>query len=100
VVRRIGIDEGARWRLAGLLPVTGRSPKKVPAAERSRMLKLYRETYRGWNVKHFHEHLTRDHGFRWGYSWVKTQLYTAGRWNGQGGAGRIAASASASRARG
>jgi hypothetical protein len=33
------------------------SPKKVPAVERSRMLKLYRETYRGWNVKHFHEHL-------------------------------------------
>jgi hypothetical protein len=28
------------------------------------MFKLYRETYRGWNVKHFHEHLTRDHGFR------------------------------------
>jgi len=50
----------------------------VPAVERSRMLKLYRETYRGWNVKHFHEHLTRDHGFRWGYTWVKTALHTAG----------------------
>jgi hypothetical protein len=35
-------------------------------------------TYRGWNVKHFHEHLRRDHGFRWGYTWVKTQLHTAG----------------------
>jgi hypothetical protein len=41
--------------------------KKVPAVERSRILKLYRETYRGWNVKHFHERLTRDHGFRWGF---------------------------------
>jgi hypothetical protein len=29
-------------------------------------------------VKHFHEHLVQDHGFRWGYSWVKTQLHTAG----------------------
>jgi hypothetical protein len=29
-------------------------------------------------VKHFHEHLVRDHGFRWGYTWVKTQLHTAG----------------------
>jgi hypothetical protein len=42
------------------------------------MLDLYRGTYRGWNVKHFHEHLRRDHGFRWGYTWVKTELHTAG----------------------
>jgi transposase len=54
------------------------SPKRVPAAERERMLELYRGTYRGWNVKHFHEHLRRDHGFRWGYTFVKTQLHTAG----------------------
>jgi transposase len=54
------------------------SPKRVPSAEASRMLELYREAYRGWNVKHFHEHLRRDHGFRWGYTWVKTQLHTAG----------------------
>jgi transposase len=54
------------------------SPKRVPAAERDRMLALYREDYRGWNVKHFHEYLVRDHGFRWGYTWVKTQLHTAG----------------------
>jgi hypothetical protein len=42
------------------------------------MLELYREAYRGWNVKHFHERLVRDYGFRWGYTWVKTQLHTAG----------------------
>jgi len=54
------------------------SPKRVPAAETQRMLELYGETYRGWNVKHFHEHLVREHGFRWGYTWVKTQLHTAG----------------------
>ena len=54
------------------------SPKRVPAAEARRMLELYEETYRGWNVKHFHEHLVREHGFRWGYTWVKTQLHTAG----------------------
>jgi transposase len=54
------------------------SPKRVPVAERKRMLDLYRGTYRGWNVKHFHEHLTRDHHFRWGYTWVKAQLHTAG----------------------
>jgi len=54
------------------------SPKRVAATERERMLALYRDAYRGWNVKHFHEHLRRDHGFRWGYTWVKTQLHTAG----------------------
>jgi transposase len=54
------------------------SPKGVPAADARLMLELYRDAYRGWNVKHFHEHLVRDHGFRWGYTWVKTQLHTAG----------------------
>jgi transposase len=66
-------EEGLRDRRIGKP-----SPKQVPAAEASRMLTLYREVYRGWNVKHFHEHLVRDHGFRWGYTWVKTQLHTAG----------------------
>jgi transposase len=54
------------------------SPKRVPAVDAELMLELYRHAYRGWNVKHFHEHLVRDHGFRWGYTWVKTQLHTAG----------------------
>ncbi len=54
------------------------SPKRVPARDLRLMLELYRHSYRGWNVKHFHEHLVRDHNFRWGYTWVKTQLHTAG----------------------
>jgi transposase len=54
------------------------SPKRVPVADARLMLELYGGAYRGWNVKHFHEHLVRDHGFRWGYTWVKTQLHTAG----------------------
>lgn len=54
------------------------SPKRVPSADAQLMLELYGGVYRGWNVKHFHEHLVRDHGFRWGYTWVKTQLHTAG----------------------
>jgi transposase len=66
-------EEGLRDRRLGKP-----SSKRVPAAERDRMLALYREAYRGWNVKHFHEHLRRDYGFRWGYSWVKTQLHAAG----------------------
>jgi transposase len=54
------------------------SPKRVPARDVRLMLDLYRDCYRGWNVKHFHEHLVRDHNFRWGYTWVKTQLHAAG----------------------
>ena len=42
------------------------------------MLELYRTVYRGWNVKHFHEHGVRDHKFSWGYTWTKTQLHAAG----------------------
>jgi len=45
------------------------SPKRVPAAQTRAMLDVYERSYRGWNVKHFHEHLIRDHGFRWGYTW-------------------------------
>jgi hypothetical protein len=44
------------------------SPKRVPAAAAELTLELYGGMYRGWNVKHFHEHLMRDHGFRWGYT--------------------------------
>jgi hypothetical protein len=54
------------------------SPKRVPVGDARLMLELYGGVYRGWNVKHFHEHLVRDHGFRWGYTWTKTQLHTAG----------------------
>ena len=72
------------------------SPARVPKAELERMLGLYRGLYRGWNAKHFHEHLVREHGFAWGgagqgprqaklggvasggYTWTKTQLHAAG----------------------
>lgn len=54
------------------------SPKRIGAAELERMLHLYRSVYRGWNVRHFHEHGVRDHRFNWGYTWTKTQLHTAG----------------------
>ncbi len=65
--------EGLRDRRLGKV-----SPKRVPGSERDRMLALYREAYRGWNVMHFHDHLRRDHGFRLSYTFVKMQLHTAG----------------------
>jgi len=54
------------------------SAKRVPSEAAQLMKELYEGPYRGWNVKHFHEHLVRDHGFRWSYTWTKTQLQTAG----------------------
>jgi transposase len=73
-------DRYAEEGLEGL--VDGRlgkpSAKRVPASAIREVLELYRNAYPGWNVKHFHEHLVRDHKFRWGYTFVKTQLHTAG----------------------
>src|SRR5215471_1560909 len=69
-------EDGVEGRVDGRLGKP--SAKRVPARQREQMLALYRDAYRGWNVRHFHEHLRRDHGLRWGYTWVKTQLHTAG----------------------
>nr|WP_281405974.1 ISNCY family transposase [Mesorhizobium sp. B1-1-3] len=54
------------------------STRRVPAEAIEEMLELYRHRYLGWNVKHFHEHLLRDHHFSWGYTFIKTQLHAAG----------------------
>ncbi|RWA83651.1 MAG: helix-turn-helix domain-containing protein [Mesorhizobium sp.] len=54
------------------------STRRVPAEAIEEMLELYRHRNRGWNVKHFHEHLLRDHNFSWGYTFIKTQLHAAG----------------------
>ena len=54
------------------------SPKRVPVDEAMRVEALYRERYAGFTVKHFHEHLVKDHGFRWGYTWTKTFLHGRG----------------------
>ena len=54
------------------------SAKRVPVDEVAWLLEQYRSQYLGWNVKHFHEQLQKRPSFRWGYTWVKTQLQTAG----------------------
>jgi hypothetical protein len=51
--------------------------RRVPVDEVTWMLEEYERRYRGWNVKHFHEHLQEQHGKRWSYSWVKTKLQAA-----------------------
>jgi hypothetical protein len=53
------------------------SEKAVPAEVTEAILALYRHAYRGWNVKHFHEHLVRHHGYTLSYSCVKGRLQAA-----------------------
>ena len=59
------------------------SPQRVPVATVERVLRLYRERYADFNVRHFHvrhfhEVLQRDHGVGLSYSGVKKALQTAG----------------------
>jgi transposase len=54
------------------------SPKRVPMAEAERVLRLYREQYFDFNVRHFHEKLGHEHGITLSYTWVKNALQEAG----------------------
>jgi transposase len=54
------------------------SPHRAPPAEVERVLRLYRERYRGFNVRHFHDIARRQHDVRLSYSWVKDALQLAG----------------------
>lgn len=55
-----------------------RSGRAVPDCTAEEVEQLYRERYGGLTAKHFHEHLVRDHGFSWGYTWTKTYLQQRG----------------------
>lgn len=54
------------------------SPKRVPMKEAEKVLRLYREKYSDYNVKHFHEKLREEQGIELSYQWVKVALQTAG----------------------
>ena len=54
------------------------SPRLAPFAEVERILRLYRERYAGFNVRHFHQLVRRDEGVGLSYSFVKTALQKAG----------------------
>jgi transposase len=54
------------------------SGKRVPSDRAEDVERLYRERYPGFTVKHFHEHLVKDHGFGWGYTWLKLHLQWVG----------------------
>ena len=54
------------------------SSRRAAVAEIQRMLGLYEERYSGFTVKHFHEQLTKRHGYTLGYTVTKVHLHRAG----------------------
>lgn len=54
------------------------SPKRIPAETLEKVLRLYREQYFDFNVRHFHEKLVEEHGIGLSYTWVKLALQGAG----------------------
>jgi transposase len=76
-----------RWRdryegegVAGLLDrrLGKASARRAPVDQVHRVLTLYRERYRGFTARHFHDKLRQHHGFALGYSWTKLRLQDAG----------------------
>jgi len=65
--------EGLRDRRIGKI-----SPRRAPPGELRRMEALYRERYRDFNVKHFHEELQKRHGYKLGYTVTRLTLQGAG----------------------
>jgi transposase len=85
----LGIDPRSlrRWRaryeqdpVLGLLDRRRQRPSHLtaPRAEVQRILHLYRESYHGFNVRHFHHLARRDHGVTLSYTFVKLALQAAG----------------------
>ncbi len=56
----------------------GPSPKRVPLATVETVLRLYQDSYYDFNVRHFHEKLTEEHGIDLSYTWVRLALQGAG----------------------
>lgn len=54
------------------------SRRRASGADLAQVLQLYRERYRGFNVRHFCEIARREHQVTRSYSWVKHALQTAG----------------------
>ena len=84
----LGISERTfrRWRdrhrefgrRALPMAVLAPSPRRAAVSEIERMLGLYRDLYRGFTVKHFHEQLLKRHNYRLGYTVTKLHLQREG----------------------
>jgi hypothetical protein len=74
-----------RWRdryEAGLLDrrLSKAASRRPAGGPRRGSGALPRERCSGFTVEHFYEHLVKDHGFGWGYTWTKLHLqWAAGR---------------------
>src|SRR2546425_3871807 len=75
-----------RWReryeahgYAGLIDKRLHRPsiRRVPPGQVEQVLRLYRERYAGFNVRHFHQIARREHGVTVSYSFVKQVLQAA-----------------------
>jgi hypothetical protein len=53
------------------------SPRRVPIAVVEEVLRLYREEYFDFNVRHFHEKLAEKHSIAVSYTWTKCLLQAA-----------------------
>ncbi|MCB1024701.1 MAG: ISNCY family transposase, partial [Acidobacteria bacterium] len=54
------------------------SPRRVPIELVEEVQRLYQEEYFDFNVKHFHEKLTEEHGMEVSYTWTKCLLQKSG----------------------
>jgi transposase len=54
------------------------SARRVPVAELQRVLRLYRQRYAGFNVRHFYQIAVREHGVTFSYTLLKAALQGAG----------------------
>ena len=68
------------WGYDGLLDARRRtpSPRRVPFRMLQKLLQLYRTRFMGFNVRHFLEIATREHGITLSYTYVKQALQEAG----------------------
>jgi len=85
----LGVSERTfrRWRgrfdaegSAGLLDrrLGKVSPARIAADEVDRIVSLYRDRYKEWNVQHFHERAVAQHGLTASYGWTKSVLHASG----------------------
>src|SRR5947208_13710872 len=69
----------ARYEAGGRVALYDRrclrpSRRQAPALEVQRILRLYRERFTGWNVRHFYRFARRDHAVTLSYPFVQPPL--------------------------
>jgi hypothetical protein len=74
----LACSDREEWVHESIRPRKHPSPKRVPLDQAQKVLKLFQEKYSDFNVRHFHEKLTSEHGVQLSYTWVKKALPLAG----------------------